>query len=801
VKRWGRRRWLQGGLAAVLIAGGVWATLRVVAVPPQQPAAEAPANQKTASSVAGPATGTAMSVAPSRNRMAEADSPYLRMHADNPVDWYPWGDAAFARARAERKPIFLSVGYSTCYWCHVMERRVFMDPQIAAYMNRHFVNIKVDREERPDVDALYMTAVHLLRGRGGWPMSVFLTPELKPFFGATYIPPERFRDLMHRIEQAWQQQRPQIVRQAAQIEARIRREHAGGNAPAPELPGLTLLERGVRRLSSAFDPRHGGFGQAPKFPQPARLEAFLSAHAAGVGGNAIAMVAQTLDEMARGGMYDQVGRGFHRYSTDERWLVPHFEKMLYDNAQLLHTYARAYRHLPEAQYARIADEIVAYVDRVMTGDPGWFYSAMDSETDHEEGKYYVWTKQELRATLTDAEFALVQHVYGVDGAPNFEHGRYILYWPQTVADTAQALELIPEALYARLASIRDKLLAVRTQREKPLIDDKVITSWNGLMIEALAYAGRVLDRPGYVARARRAARAVLDGLRDDRGRLLHVARGDQAKLGAYLDDYGAMILALAELDRADGDPRWRLAAQNLADAMIDRLWDPVQGGFYYNSADVDDLLVRSKSARDGAQPSGNSLAVRALAQLAARTGSTTYAYYAAETLKYFAAQMQRQPDSLTYMLWGLWEYHNLDLPSAPPAPAIDPRAQSSAAHVTLTVRADGEARWIAQLEVADGWHLNANPASHDFLVPTQAHLMDARGVSVPTRVVYPQGSAWTLPLGEGQARVQAYTGMVSLPLRPATDTATPHLARVRVQACHDRGRCLAPASVTAMLAP
>jgi uncharacterized protein YyaL (SSP411 family) len=753
---------------------------------------------------AGQAGGdAARSLPPGKNRMALESSPYLRMHENNPVDWYPWGPAAFARARAEQKPIFLSVGYSTCYWCHVMERTVFENAELAALMNRLFVNIKVDREERPDVDDIYMTAVHLMRGHGGWPMSVFLTPDLRPFYGATYIPPQVFRQTMQQIHEAWQQRPSEIVAQADRIYAAITQNHQGGPAAAA-LPDERLLGRAAAQLAQQFDAEYAGFGDAPKFPQPSHLEMLLCAHEAGLSADALPMVSATLQAMARGGIYDQVGRGFHRYSTDREWLVPHFEMMLYDNAQLLHTYARAFAMTAEPQFARIADEIVQFVQRTMTGDSGLFHSALDSETEGEEGRSYVWHAAELEACLTPEQWRLAAAVYGLSGPPAFE-GRYVLHWPRDVASTAAALDMSVDALYEHLGPIRDRILAERAKRDQPLLDDKAITAWNGLMIEALAFAGRVLGRADYLALAARAATAVLRTLRDEQGRLLHVARHGTAKLAAYLDDYAALTLALIELHRADDAQDWLTPARAIADEMIAVLWDSDQGGFYFAPASVEHLLVRAKEGYDGALPSGNSLAARALANLAAESAEPAYAGYAAGTFRSFASSLERRPLAYNAMLWALWDYRRLNLPRNPSLSSPALREATSAEHVRISAAFEKKVspqRIAVTLTIADGWHIQANPATLDFLIATELRAERPDGTPIALTVDYLTASRLSMPAGLAGEALDVYLQSVRLVTTLAEDVVTEDVRLiVRVQACDEAGRCLAPSEVTVSVEP
>ena len=487
------------------------------------------------------------------NRLINETSPYLLLHAHNPVDWYPWGDEALALAKKENKPIFLSVGYSTCYWCHVMERKVFSNPEIAAEMNKNFINIKIDREERPDLDEIYMTATQLLVQRGGWPNSVFLTPDLKPFYAGTYFPPTDmpgrpgFPTILDAVHEAWVTREAEVIESAKQISNAIEMATSRGFTP---LSGKefdrSLITGAVDYLRTSYSHAYGGFGTAPKFPSPANLEFLLSEYERTSDDPLLKMVTRTLDMMAYGGMYDQVGGGFHRYSVDAKWLIPHFEKMLYDNAQLAKVYLQAYQLTQEPRYRRVAEEIFSFIFREMTAPEGGFYSALDAETDAEEGKYYVWTADEIRKILGKKGAARFADVYGVDKKGNFE-GKSVLYVPEGTA---------AEGSLKALAASREKLLEARFKREYPLLDTKVIVNWNGLMIDALAYGYQVLGEERYLAAASKAARFILDTMRKPNRELLHTYTDGVVKQDAYLDDYAFFVRGLLGLHQATGEEQW-----------------------------------------------------------------------------------------------------------------------------------------------------------------------------------------------------------------------------------------------------
>ncbi|MCS6976159.1 MAG: thioredoxin domain-containing protein [Gemmatales bacterium] len=593
---------------------------------------------------------------PQLNRLQYETSPYLRQHAANPVDWYPWGDEALRRAREEDKPIFLSIGYSACHWCHVMEHESFSDPEIAELMNRHFINIKVDREERPDLDQIYMDAVMAVTGQGGWPMSVWLTPDLKPFYVGTYFPPDDrygrpgFKRVLKALADAWREHRDQLVHQAEAVTEHLR-EQAHLHDDGGEL-SVDLIRAALITLDRAFDPHYGGFGRAPKFPHVFELKLLLRAAKRFQDPQALEMVETTLDRMARGGIYDHLGGGFHRYSTDARWLVPHFEKMLYDNALLAQVYLEAYQGTGKEEYRRVVEETLAWVEREMTDPEGGFYSTLDADSEGEEGKFYVWTFDEVRAVLGNDDAELFAAVYDVTEPGNWE-GRNILNRPKTLAQDARLLRMSETELADKLRPLRQKLLAARNGRVRPLRDDKIITAWNGLMIAAFARAGQVLD-PHYAEVARRAARFVLDRLRGADGRLFRtISPGSPPKFSAYLEDYTCLIDALITLYETDFDLPWMRAALDLTDIVLRDFRDEAEGGFFFVGREHEPLIVRQKDLHDGSTPSGNSMAVTALLRLAKLTGRRDLEDEAVRTLRLARAQIEAAPLAFGQMLVAL----------------------------------------------------------------------------------------------------------------------------------------------------
>jgi uncharacterized protein len=585
------------------------------------------------------------------NRLAQETSPYLLQHKDNPVDWHPWGAEALERAREEDRPILLSVGYSACHWCHVMERESFEDPETAGYMNEHFVNVKVDREERPDVDAIYMEAVQSISGHGGWPMTVFLDPDGVPFYGGTYFPPDTsrgmpsFQMVMEAVVHAYETQREEIRERAPGVRARL--GAIGEVEPRPDLPGPAELEGAVGRLLGAADRRNGGFGGAPKFPPASSLELLLAR-------GETQHVELTLDKMLAGGIYDQLGGGFARYAVDAIWLVPHFEKMLYDNALLARAYLHGWQELGHERYRRVCEETLDWMLREMRGPEGGFYSALDADSEGEEGKFYVWAPTQIEEALswdpncikfsTDMRENLMQF-WGVSEEGNFE-GANILH----LAGGADALE--PEGL----AEARRALVEARSQRVWPGLDDKRLTSWNALAIAALAEAGAVLGREDYLDAARDCASFLLEQLRDEDGNLLRTYKDGRAHLNAYLEDHAFLLEALLALYEASFEARWFTEAQALAETMIERFGDPERGGFYSTSADHEELVARRKEVGDHPIPSGNSSAAMGLLRLAALTGDHRYEEAGSAVFALFGKPAVEHPDAFAHMLRAL-DFH------------------------------------------------------------------------------------------------------------------------------------------------
>ena len=728
------------------------------------------------------------------NRLVHETSPYLLLHAHNPVDWYPWSDEALELAKKENKLIFLSVGYSTCYWCHVMEREVFSNPEIAEMMNNNFINIKIDREERPDLDEIYMTATQLLIQRGGWPNSVFLTPDLKPFYAGTYFPPTDmpgrpgFPTILDAVHEAWVTREAEVIESADQIsktiEMAISRGFTALNARALD---RSLTTPALDYLRTSYSHAYGGFGRAPKFPSPANLEFLLSEYQRESGvqipptrdESLLKMITHTLDMMAYGGMYDQVGGGFHRYSVDAKWLIPHFEKMLYDNAQLAKVYLHAYQLTQEPRYQRVAEDIFSFIFREMTASEGGFYAALDAETDAEEGKYYVWTADEIRKVLGKKDAKRFNDVYGVDKGPNFE-GKSVLYVPKASA---------VEGAVKDLSTAREKLLKARAEREYPLLDTKIIVNWNGLMIDTLAYGYHVLGKEQYLVAASKAAQFVLDTLRKPNGELWHTYTAGVVKQDAYLDDYAFFVRGLISLYDATGEEKWLDSARTLTDTMIQLFWDDKSGGFYYTKADAKHLIVRTKKPYDSAIPSGNAVAVKNLLAFGA-----DYWNYAEKTLRIFSDAMAQSPSSFMYMHFALNHYL---MTTEKEVDAATPSLVT--ASTTIKAESDEVFEVELQLEIAAGWHINANPAGQDNLIPTTLEVDTDMPVEI-VDIAYPKGKSMRFEFSDESLNV--YEDSLTIPLKLKQKSNATGSSKVTLkltyQPCNDT-ECLLPQTLDIQL--
>jgi uncharacterized protein YyaL (SSP411 family) len=753
------------------------------------------------------------------NHLVNETSPYLRMHAHNPVNWYPWGEEAFAKAKKEDKPVFLSVGYSTCYWCQVMERESFTNSDVAEIMNEHFISIKVDREQRPDIDEQYMLATQLMTGRGGWPNSVWLTTDGRPWMAGTYFPKEQFIRILESTAEIWRTRRKDVDGQADELAQAIGRIGSGGfnagKAVGAELD-RSLVQRAVERYQGSYDRQHGGFGGAPKFPPHGALALLTSEYRRTKDPKLLAIVTGTLDAMWLGGMHDHVGGGFHRYSTDRRWLVPHFEKMLYDNAQLMRLYAEGFEITGNERYREAVEDIHTWLGRKMTGAEGGLYSAIDAEVDGEEGRSYVWLHKEVLDVLGEEDGRLFAETYNVRPEGNYAEeraggrtGGNIPHLSKSVETVAAERGVDAGALRQKLADMRRRLLERRLEWVQAEIDDKILSAWNGLAIEGLAYAGRTLDEPRYTKTAERAAAFILEEMYDD-GRLLRSYRAGKAEQLGFLDDHAYLAAGLLELYRATGNARWLAAAQRLAYTMLADFQDEANGGFFFTAAEGHEkLLTRSKHLSGGGNvPDPNGVAARVLIDLGRVTGRAEYRAAAERALRSLAGVMQQSPRAAESALVAVSEWYR---PAEPltegpvasggrerkEAPA-DAHAQAGPVTVEayasrLRVAPGRDFRVAVALDIHEGWHLYAENPEIDFLVPTRVEMVSAGGLKPqPQRV--PEPHRKTDPILERP--VNTYAGQVWFlqPIRvdkdaePGERTLT---LRVRTQAC-DKSRCLPP---------
>lgn len=735
------------------------------------------------------------------NRLAQESSPYLLMHAHNPVDWYAWGPEAFEKARSENKPIFLSVGYSSCYWCHVMERQTFSNAKVAEFINEHFVCIKVDREERPDVDDIYMTSliVYLQAagsgGGGGWPLSMFLTSDGEPIAGATYLPPEDtpdgrtgFLTAARRIHELWVNNKESVNSTSAMLAREVRRLSGPSILAEPTELKREQLTAVAADISNRYDAVHGGVDfnarnpDGPRFPNVPRLMFLLSLYEEKGDAELLKIVDHSLMAMVQGGIRDHLGGGFHRYSTDRRWNVPHFEKMLYDQAQLLEVYSHAARITKNPLYGQVIDELVGFLTREMTLPDGGFCSALDAETNAIEGEYYAWSEKEIRSTLEADDAELFLTAYGFKEPQSFEHGR-VLFLPATSEELAATLKTEPAALDSKLAAMRSRLLTVRSQRERPMLDDKVLTEWNALMIQGLAISGRLPGREADLQIASKAADFLLTKMKDPQGRLLRAWRNGVAGQPAYLDDYACLVSALRALHESTQDERWLTAATDLTTQQIALFYDETQKSFFFSGHDQEKLFARSSSPYDSVSPSGNSLTIRNLLALNANGSNPQFRELAETTLQRFSGTLDSSPGACSGLALALQDLLRLkpaekaalvtagrtlltfaptsadESAEVPPAdgeqgafkPVLPEPATPSPfkrSYDERPVKAKiypyfdklergGKCPVAIELTIAKEWHINANPANPDFMIPTEIKITSPQKVKM-TKVKYPK---------------------------------------------------------------
>ncbi len=734
------------------------------------------------------------------NRLIHEKSPYLLQHAHNPVDWYPWGEEAFQRAVDEDKPIFLSVGYSSCHWCHVMEKESFEDPRIADILNRNFICIKVDREERPDIDDIYMTAVQLLAGRGGWPMSVFLTPEGEPFFAGTYYPSEIFAQIARQLADAYQNRRDEVLQSAREVASVIQQVTSAQFEEMEGEPDPRIVGHYLREMSRHFDAVHGGFGTAPKFPPNTAFPVLFWLAENLDNELAMQMTTRTLDAMALGGIHDHIGGGFHRYSTDAEWLLPHFEKMLTDNAQLGWAYTEAYSLTGNALYEETAQRLYDWVLREMRVDGGAFASAMDADSEGEEGKYYTWTLGEIRQVLPPALADLFCNVYSIRADGNYRDeasrqvtGRNIPHLRAPLHEIAAELNMAPQDLQEKMKTARDLLLQHRLQRVPPLRDDKVLAGWNGLMIESLAYAGTVFDREDYIRAAQEAGRFILTQMTDAEGRLLRRYRDGEAKILAYLEDYALLGTGLLALFEATEDETWLAEAKRLAQRMIADFWDDDHRAFV-NTADYHEkLIARVKEVHDRSTPCGNGAAVRLLARLYETTGEENYGYFVYHTLRSLWSPIQKYPQGSDSLIYALLLMTGDTLEEVPEAEETEQAAPRSVLPVNVEMHIM-EGGVMVRFLMEHGWHILGAEGVPEDLVPTRIEVTSTLPLIFGEPMFPP---ADTLPSGDQMIPIYRGELRVVVPvigIGEVTQDTGEIRARVTCQPCTDT-ECALPQTV------
>jgi len=738
-----------------------------------------------------------------RNRLGETASPYLLQHAANPVHWYPWGEEAFEAARTQNKPIFLSIGYSTCYWCHVMERESFENQEVADVLNADYIAIKVDREERPDVDEIYMTATQMItRGRGGWPISIFLEPaQLQPFFGGTYFPRHSaggrrgFIETMDFITDKWKNENDSVLNQAILVGNAVASRLTTKQEPVPL--NSEAIERGVSTLLSRYDPKRGGFSPAPKFPMPIYSDFLMN-----VGWDipqARKSVTNTLNQMFMGGMYDQVGGGFHRYSTDGDWLVPHFEKMLYDNGQLVSTYADAYERTGDPTYAKVIEETLAYVDRELSTPEGGFLSAQDAESNHLEGETYLWRKAEIAEALAQAglsdELDFTLSIYGVDKGTNFRDPHHpevpptnVLYLTDHPEQLASKHNMTYQEFQNKVDTIDAALLAVRNTRDQPSTDDKVITAWNGVMIKGYADAGRILENPTWISRAESAANFILENMQTDTGKLLRTWRKGRGGSEAFLIDYSALIRGLLAIYRANHAAKTMEQAIALYDTAKSLFY--VEGeGWYDTEEGKSDLFVRTRALSDGAMPAASSLILMDQIDFTELTGESRFLQDALATLDSESQLISSVPLAAVVATQGLNALleaypekfdEEFEITMDNPSPV-----RMSCEPSTLVVPLGSSAELVVKLRVANGWHVNSNTPQNEYAIPLSIKSIDE---NITISVTWPEGESITTS-GE---QVEVYSRVVEIPVRVSASSIVngPVSLTVTWQAC-DVDACLA----------
>ena len=709
------------------------------------------------------------------NRLILESSPYLLQHAHNPVNWYAWGEEAFAQARKENKPVFLSIGYSTCHWCHVMERESFDNIRIAQIMNENFICIKVDRERRPEVDEVYMTALMMTTGHGGWPMSNFLTTEGKPFFAGTYFPPNDFINILQEITKLWQTQQPKIIAQADNILKAVK-QVTNATSKAQQL-GTNSIQAAIKTILARHDSFIGGFGTAPKFPQENWLLLLLETSLRNDKPEPLSAALKTLDAMAQGGIYDQIGGGFHRYTVDEQWLIPHFEKMLYNQALLTRVYILGHRLT--GKYANIIMQTLDYILREMTSAQGGFYSATDADSEEKEGWFFIWTPEQIYKALDKEEAELAIKLYNITKSGNFE-GRNILNLPISLTEYAEQYKIPMEQLLSKVNTIRNKLRIVRSKREQPMRDDKIITAWNSMMITSLVEAADILNQPKYLATAIKATDFINLKLNEN-NKLWRTYLDGQTSIVATQEDYAYFAEALINLYDVTGQEKWLQQARDMTDDMLKLFWDDTNGGFFINIPDDKLLMIRPKSPNDGAIPSGNSVAVRVLAMLAKRTGADIYREYANTTINSFANTISNSPDNYAYMLLGVDELLHGE---------IKKHQYGSNGNVKASLQLTNT-EFMLTINIKPGWHINAHKPLQSNLIATVLTIEKSKWQLKAIEYPEPkyQSLQWQqekLALYEGEIQLQGKLKRSNL---SPDDNILP--IKLKFQTCNDK-ICLPP---------
>ncbi len=720
------------------------------------------------------------------NRLILESSPYLIQHAHNPVDWFPWGEEAFAKAKAENKPVFLSIGYSTCHWCHVMERESFDNEQIASYLNEHFISIKVDREQLPDVDAYYMTSVMLINGQGGWPMSNFLLADGRPFFGGTYFPPHQFQDILAKISHVWQTRQEELISSAEKITAAI--ENINSRKKTAEKIDRQVVHNAMTDIMNGYDRLQGGFSQAPKFPNEPYLFLLLGQIEKESDSQVNSAVIHSLNAMMQGGIYDQVGGGFHRYATDNAWLIPHFEKMLYNQAHLARIFLQAYQLTGNPLYKRVVRQTLDYLLREMKAPQGGFYSATDADSEGEEGVFFVWKKQQILAALPDNLAQLAIDVFGVTENGNFE-GRNILFLPVALDEYARKHNIKLAVLLEKIDKIREILWQVREKRIPPLRDDKIVTAWNGMVIAAFAEAGYQLDDTVYLDEAKKAAQFIWQHNQRQSGELYRVYLNDSASIDAAQEDYAYLAEGFLRLFDSTSDDDWLEKARQIADKMITKFWDQNQGGFYMaGHSKIAPHIRNLKEVNDGAMPSGNSVAVKVLAELYKRSGIGLYQDKAWATVAAFSEQVKTHPGAYAYFLLGVdqllaGEVGNIQY--------VANGAVSIKANVQ--VMENNKFRLVFDFSIKPGWHINAHQPLQKDLIATEVKLGDEKAWQLES-VIYPEPKKKKLAFQETElALYEKQTQLQATVLRKIDDAQVVPL-QVTMQACNEQ-HCLAPETI------